>query len=368
MAAVLGMLPKSEGEDRPRLGWRSDLVTVLLGAWLMVGLFIDGWAHTNLEQLETFFTPWHAVFYSGYLANVAWMVWSVARYVRVGRKGLSAVPVGYDLGVLGVLIFAVGGVGDMLWHMIFGIEQDLEALLSPTHLLLFIGGALIITSPFRAAWAATEANRDRPSLKEFLPTLLSITLVTCSTAFMFLYLWGLGSARSMAAGGIERLVRHFAPVEGGSDFAVEFTQFWGISSILISNLLLMAPVLLMLRRWRPPFGSVTIFLVATTVLMAAVREFRLYESIPVAVAAGLVADWLVHVLRPTPNRVGALRVFATVVPLVLWSLYFLAVQLRWGVGWSPEMWTGVIAWTGISGFGLSVVMAPSGVPQRHDGG
>ena len=368
MAAVLGMLRKSEREDRPRLGWWSDLVTVLLGTWLMLGLFIDGWAHTNLEQLETFFTPWHAVFYSGYLTNAAWMLWSVARYVRVGRRGLSAVPLGYDLGILGVLIFAVGGVGDMLWHMAFGIEQDLEALLSPTHLFLFVGGMLIITSPLRAAWAATDAEGSEPSLKAFLPALLSVTLATCLIAFMFLYLWGLGSARSMAAERIEQLLRHFAPVEGGSDFALEFTQIWGISSILISNLVLLAPVLLMLRRWRPPFGSVTILLTVTTVLMAAVREFRFYESIPVAVVTGLVTDGLIQVLRPAPNRVGALRVFATVVPLLLWSLFFLAVQLRWGVAWSSEMWSGVIVWTGLSGLGLSVVMVPSGVSQRHQGG
>jgi hypothetical protein len=227
---------------------------------------------------------------------------------------------------------------------------------------------LIITSPFRAAWGATEVNGDRHSLKAFLPALLSITLATCLIAFMFMYLWGLGSARSMAAWRIARLLRHFAPVEGGSEFALEFTQIWGISSILISNLLLMAPLLVMLRRWWPPFGSVTILLTVTTVLMAAVREFRFYESIPVALVAGLVADGLIQILRPTPNRVGALRVFATVLPLALWSLFFLAVQLRWGVAWSPEMWAGMIVWTGISGYGLSVVMTPSAVPERRDGG
>ena len=27
-------------------------------------LFVDGWAHNNLDQIETFFTPWHALFYS----------------------------------------------------------------------------------------------------------------------------------------------------------------------------------------------------------------------------------------------------------------------------------------------------------------
>jgi hypothetical protein len=42
-----------------------------MGTWLMIGLFVDGWAHNNLgEALETSFTPWNAVFYSGFAAAV----------------------------------------------------------------------------------------------------------------------------------------------------------------------------------------------------------------------------------------------------------------------------------------------------------
>ena len=47
---------------------RFDWIMVVVSVWWLGGLFIDGWAHSNVPQLETFFTPWHAVFYSGYLA------------------------------------------------------------------------------------------------------------------------------------------------------------------------------------------------------------------------------------------------------------------------------------------------------------
>src|SRR5579883_1860733 len=47
---------------------RFDWLMVTVSVWWLGGLFIDGWAHSNIPQLETFFTPWHAVFYSGYLA------------------------------------------------------------------------------------------------------------------------------------------------------------------------------------------------------------------------------------------------------------------------------------------------------------
>ncbi len=57
---------------------------------------------------------------------------------------------GYGLSLLGVSIFALGGVSDMIWHMLFGIEVNVDALLSPTHLLLAVGMALIVSGPLRA--------------------------------------------------------------------------------------------------------------------------------------------------------------------------------------------------------------------------
>jgi hypothetical protein len=51
---------------------RRDLVTELLGLWLLLAVFLDGWAHLHLPGLETFFTPWHAALYSGMLATAAW--------------------------------------------------------------------------------------------------------------------------------------------------------------------------------------------------------------------------------------------------------------------------------------------------------
>ena len=44
----------------------------------------------------------------------------------------------------------------MLWHLAFGIEIGLDALVSPTHLLLLTSGVLLLTCPLRAA--ATTAN------------------------------------------------------------------------------------------------------------------------------------------------------------------------------------------------------------------
>ena len=69
-----------------------------------------------------------------------------------------------------VVALAVGGIA---------------ALLSPTHLLLFTGIALILLAPFRAAWSSPEA--PSAGLLGVLPALLSITLLTALVAFFFGY-------------------------------------------------------------------------------------------------------------------------------------------------------------------------------------
>jgi hypothetical protein len=146
------------------MSWRGDLVTVLLSLWLIVGIFVDGWAHNTKPGLETFFTPWHALFYSGFAATAAWILWSVWSATRDGRSWPEAVPVGYGYAMVGLVIFALSGLGDLTWHQIFGIEQSIGALLSPTHLGLFTGAFLVVTAPYRSA-AGDPGTGPDPGLR-----------------------------------------------------------------------------------------------------------------------------------------------------------------------------------------------------------
>ena len=100
----------------------------------------------------------------------------------------SGVPVGYRPGIIGVGVFALGAVGDLIWHTVFGIETSLDALLSPTHLLLLTGILLILTSPIRSAWHRPTA-RATP-WGQILPALLGTTLVIAVLQFFFLYASG----------------------------------------------------------------------------------------------------------------------------------------------------------------------------------
>lgn len=129
-----------------------DWIAVALGAWLVGGFYLDLWAHRH-GRAESFFTPWHAVLYGGLLVNAVFYGLVAARAIRRGSPLRDAFPKGYELPLLGVLVFGIGGFADMLWHLAFGIEVSLDALLSPTHLVLATGGLLILIGPLRAALA-----------------------------------------------------------------------------------------------------------------------------------------------------------------------------------------------------------------------
>src|SRR5688572_19740102 len=104
----------------PASSLRFDLASVILSLWFMTGLFLDGWAHNHIAELETFFTPWHGVLYTGYFAVAGLMTITQLRNVTKGYSFSHALPKGYFLSLVGIVVFFFGGIGDMLWHEIFG--------------------------------------------------------------------------------------------------------------------------------------------------------------------------------------------------------------------------------------------------------
>ena len=353
---------RTASAGRHRASYGEHLVTVALATWLMVGLFVDGWAHNHLDtSLETFFTPWHALFYSGFAACAGWLLWLVWRGRRRGPSGAAAVPRGYGLGLVGLAVFAVGGAGDMSWHLVFGIERDIDALFSPTHLLLFAGIALIVTSPFRDAWHAPDPAA--PGLRAFLPALVSLALVVSLVAFFFMY-WSpyttWAPTRDAAA--------YVAGAPADYARSLRYSQITeGIASALTATLLLVGPLLLVLRRWRPPAGTATVLITVPALLLSAIDSFERPALVLAALVAGLVTDALVHRLRPAPDRRAAVRLVAVLSPMVLSSAWFAALSVTTGVWYPPEIWAGTIVWTGLAGLGLALVVLPTPPPGRAAG-
>jgi hypothetical protein len=84
--------------------------------------------------------------------------------------------------LLGVVIFGGGGVGDLVWHTLFGIEKDVEALFSPTHRMLACGVCLIVGGPFRAAWQRRTPLETH--WQQQVPLLISLTWMLSACTFM----------------------------------------------------------------------------------------------------------------------------------------------------------------------------------------
>ncbi|HEV2870415.1 MAG TPA: hypothetical protein VG409_03250, partial [Actinomycetota bacterium] len=288
---------------RPRASWGDDLAAALLGTWVVGGLFLDGWAHVNQPGLETFLSPWHGLFYLGFLVSTVVLARLVARHQR-GRFDPALVPAGYGLGLVGVALFVAGGIADGTWHTLFGVETGVAALLSPSHLLLLGGGLLMVTSPVRSAWSSPDLPAHAPALA-LLPALWATALTTAVVLFFFQYLSAFVTrAPSMAeTDGPEGLL----------------TTIAGVASVLVTNLIVVAPVLLLARRWRLPFGTVTLLAATGAVGLTSLRELTLGALVWAMLAGGLAADLLISRLRPGPDRPWAFRVVAAVVPLLLWG-------------------------------------------------
>ena len=103
--------------------------------WFFSGAWIDSSAHIYLiDDIETFFTPWHGVLYSGYIFSVL-----VVMFIKNTMKDYK-----FDIGVLGAVVFGIGGASDAIWHTLLGIETGVEPLITPSHLMLFLGAFLML--------------------------------------------------------------------------------------------------------------------------------------------------------------------------------------------------------------------------------
>lgn len=337
------------GKKAPALtGSRSfDWGMTLCSGWMLVGLYLDGWAHRHIPNLETFFTPWHGLLYSGFFATFGLLGVTAWRHHARGWPWLEAVPPGYRLSLIGMVLFLIGGVCDLIWHTLLGVEADIDALLSPTHLILAISGTVIGAGPFRAAWHRTQSGAGPSGLIDHLPMLLSLTLGWSTLTFFTQF--------------THSFVRPLA--SGAAPEAWFFPQALELAGILLQSAIMMGLVLLAVLRWRLPFGSLTVMLTVNATLMSLLETH--FRFIAVGCFAGLAGDALLARLQPSTDRPPAFRLFAGALPAVYYALYFLELKLTTGVWWSIHLWTGAIVMAGLVGWLLSYLVIPPRYDAQH---
>jgi hypothetical protein len=187
------------------------------------------------------------------------------------------------------VVFALGGAADLGWHQVFGIEGGVDALVSPSHLILFAGGMLILTSPL-AVGLVGPGRTHRPGAGVGAGARRRRAGACWATALAAFFL---GYAVVFAATDATGTLTTIPEGQPGHEQA-EMPTVLGLARYLVSTALLVLPLLLLYRRGPVRFGAATALVGAVAWLSAAIVD------LPAAVVGGaatvtlaaLVADVL----------------------------------------------------------------------------
>ncbi|MCY4526246.1 MAG: hypothetical protein OXB89_06520 [Anaerolineaceae bacterium] len=337
LAAASGPAATSRREGNPELTPAFTWTALALGVWVLLGAVVDIHAHNHGQVDETFFTPFHLLMYSGVAANGLFYVVMQYRYVGRGHRLLQALPRAYLLSFAGVLLFGVGGVFDLVWHELFGFEAGIDALVSPSHLLLVLSGLLFMSGPLRSFLAQGAPGQGWMALfPPLTAALMALTLATLFTGF----------------NNVWSQVDRYVALDPDSDR--KLAEAYTVATALIPAALMTGTLLFLRRRMPLPFGAVTYLLFTSALIMFYIRLEDTAPHAPVLLApllAGLVGDWLLA--RPPASPPLTLRLFAFAAPFIMTFGLFVILQLGAGIWWSTHMWVGVSFMAGAVGPGLA---------------
>jgi hypothetical protein len=332
-----------------------DVAIGICGLWLSAGFLWDSWAHLHVG-VETFFTPYHAIFYAAMVG--AAVAFTVAARIN-DRKGYAfpnLLPTAYRRALIGVPVFFLGGVGDLIWHTFFGVENRIEAVTSPTHLIIGYGVVLVLSGPIRSALSARG---------ELLSLRAQIPLIFCVASILEFAHLGMSYAFDPSAAKMDAPPDQIAtsPYYLLQVALVLYKTGTGVMIVILTSLTEMAFALWFASRFVLARGAMTLFFVlGDGMIAAALTSDRpiLFVHLAMNVAAGIVAEIVLARNRPLPPALPGLyrlRAFAIAVPIAYWGTYFALTIALEGTWWNWSLIGGVIVWSVLSGFGLTFLMS-----------
>ncbi|HET8568523.1 MAG TPA: hypothetical protein VFM93_05995 [Candidatus Limnocylindria bacterium] len=330
MAAGTTALARPLLADRERaFAWANAVLALAF----TFGLMVDLWAHNNVRPLfETFFTVWHAVLYGSFGIAAAFLAIVAGRAVAGGAPLARALPAGYGLSGIGAAVFAAGGVLDLTWHTLVGIEAGVDAIVSPSHLVLATGGVLLVSGPLRS-------SRD--------PWAVAVSMLsTALFALPFLTLFEAPYAQLAGSG--QRLdVRKEAEIFGSLTFA----------------LTVLGVTLYALRSVRLPRGALGLVVAAIGAVSATIAWTDLGAArgamLAAAIAAGVAAETAYAAIAPDFGRPARLIAFGAALPVALLAPYLATLLLVAPPWWSAHAVAGSIALPSAAGALLASLSARS---------
>ncbi len=321
---------------------RLDLLIGAASLWISWAFFIDAWSHENLPY-ENFFTWAHALIYSGMLALVGMLV--------IMRK---EIPQAYRVPLIGVPIFLLGGLADLGWHTIFGIEEGVDIILSPTHETIGLGLMLVSSAPL---FSALRYRSEMRTLRDQLPMLFSLASWLVMIHFATAY------AMDPAAGIVN------APPDANAFSVNYFTAtaisyyklVGGIVVLLLQSFIMAGFALFVASRFNLRPGALTLLLVLGNTLPALpfTNQSPLLATIfAMSLIAGIVGDGLIAWMGSLPHTAPRFRIYAAAVPATYVAVYMLALALTGGSWWDWSVRTSLVIFAGVIGLALSLLMLP----------
>ncbi len=130
----------------------------------------------------------------------------------------------------------------------------------------------------------------------------------------------------------------------------------GMIGLILYAAIVAGLLVLLLRRFELPIGTVTVILTINALLVSPVANHT--ELVLVAIVGGLAGDLLLYLLRPSPARPYAFHAFLFLAPAALTASYFIVLASTTGVWWEPTVWSGAVPVTGTVGWLVSFIALP----------
>lgn len=330
---------------RPTPSKTLDLLVSLCTLWIACGFFLDAWAHGHVP-VESFFTPYHAMFYSGMLALIVVLGIFALRH--------RSLPPAYRYPMLGIPIFVAAGVGDLIWHHFLGVEEGVDALLSPTHQGLGLGIFFVSSAPILSALRRRGALR---TLKDQLPLIFALATWLELIHFGTAYAFDPGAGRTNAPPSATSFTPDYLTA-----VAIGYYKLGtGVLVVLFQSALMAGFALFAGTRFPLRPGALTLmYLLGNFAAAAAFTNDTplLVATLAMSLAGGVAGDAVVALMQPKPERIAAYRVLGAIVPAAYFAAYFIATAIMDRIWWDWNVLLGAVIWAAVIGFGLTLLSSP----------
>ncbi|MGB1589699.1 MAG: hypothetical protein ACPHDO_05115 [Candidatus Poseidoniaceae archaeon] len=358
IAGGLGYFLNKRWGKLPSIGEKYyDIMVLALGLWCLGGLLIDSFAHISGTVDDTFFTPWHAVWYSGATAYGAYIFYALlpeegmSHLIRHPFEALKGLEPQHKPGVYGIIIFGISGFGDMIWHETLGVESSLDILLSPTHIGLFIGLCMSVSAPVWSAWANPQSGTS--GLKSQILLIFGVGAMWSVILLMFRFanLW-ISPIESFC---------YSSSLDFCNNESYEDSLSFGLQSLYIQAAITCGMVLIFLQRWNPARGTMFLILTFHTIGVYVYTTFD-NDILYMGLAWALIVELALPLYQKWGPKFYVPFIVATQVIVVMVSWYLKASDISNVSYWIEDGDLHVLpfGWTIHSTIGAVVVCATIG--------